>query len=129
MRRCETDNNTCWFDLAVNHTPPPYTPRKRREPPASGSDSEGDRLSKSPPEKKRKGKHGKQASVPVQNGDSNVGKTDFKAWSFSEKRALPKTDYNETTAHCPLPGCDSKGQLLFWEGGEDLVALSYSVLC
>lgn len=106
------------WSCAVSYTPPHSTPRKRKEPPASGSDSDGDRVSKSPPEKKRKGKHGKHASAPVQNGDSDVGKTDFKAWAFSEKRCLPKTDYNETTAHCPLPGCDSKGQFVlgtfFW---------------
>lgn len=89
----------------------PATPRKRKEPPASGSDSEAEHSSRSPPEKKRRGKHGKQISEPVQNGDSNVGKTDFKAWSYSERRPMPKTDYNETTAHCPLPGCDSRGHL------------------
>ena len=82
-------------------------PRKRKDPPASGSDSEGDHSSKSPPEKKKKSKHTKQGSSAVQNGDSDVGSTDFREWS--EKRSLPKADYNETTPHCPLPGCDSKG--------------------
>lgn len=90
----------------MHHT----TPRKRKEPPGSGSDSEPERSSRSPPEKKRKGKLGKQAPEPVQNGDSDVGRTDFKAWSYSERRPIPKADYNETTAHCPLPGCDSRGE-------------------
>lgn len=89
---------------APQHT---ATTRKRKEPPASGSDSETDRAVKSPPEKKRYGKQ-----VVLVNGDSEVAKADLKVWPFaSEKRSLPKTDYNETTAHCPLPGCDSKGHL------------------
>ncbi|XP_076461171.1 histone acetyltransferase KAT7-like [Babylonia areolata] len=91
--------------------PLPAVVRKRKEPPASGSDSDGEHSSKSPPEKKKKGKMGKPAVVPAaQNGEGEVGKADSKDW-FAEKRALPKADYNESTAHCPLPGCDSKGHL------------------
>lgn len=86
------------------------THRKRKDLPASGSDSETDQASKSPPEKKKKGKSGKLTTDIFQNGDSDAGKTDFKVWSFAaEKRPVPKTDYNETSAHCPLPGCDSRG--------------------
>lgn len=92
-------------------TPPQHrsTPRKRKEPPASGSDSEADRSSRSPPEKKRRGKPEK-ATPPAVNGGVDVGKTDYKTWAVGpEKRSVPKADYNETTAHCPLPGCDSRG--------------------
>ncbi|PVD30364.1 hypothetical protein C0Q70_09628 [Pomacea canaliculata] len=86
--------------------------RKRKDIPVSGSDSESEHhSSRSPPEKKRKGSQGKQSYEAIQNGDSDVGKTDYKNWSYLEKRPTPKTDYNETSAHCPLPGCDSKGHL------------------
>lgn len=85
--------------------------RKRKDIPVSGSDSESEHhSSRSPPEKKRKGSQGKQSYEAIQNGDSDVGKTDYKNWSYLEKRPTPKTDYNETSAHCPLPGCDSKGK-------------------
>ncbi|XP_076472732.1 histone acetyltransferase KAT7-like [Babylonia areolata] len=85
-------------------------PQKRKEP--LGYDSEADRLARSPPAKRRRGRRsGRRTVSPVQNGASNLGSLDLKAWAFSERRAVPKTDYNETTAHCPLPGCDSKGHL------------------
>lgn len=29
---------------------------------------------------------------------------------WTEKRATPNMDYNESNAKCPLPGCDSKGK-------------------
>ncbi|KAL8570423.1 Histone acetyltransferase kat7 [Nucella lapillus] len=99
--------------MKVAPVPLPATPRKRKEPPASGSDSEGEQSLKSPPEKKKKGKLGKPAPLLEQNGGDGeeVDRADPKDWTFSEKRALPKADYNESTAHCPLPGCDSKGHL------------------
>ena len=28
---------------------------------------------------------------------------------YAERRIIPKTNYDETSSHCPLPGCDSKG--------------------
>uniref|UniRef100_A0A0B7APH3 Histone acetyltransferase n=1 Tax=Arion vulgaris TaxID=1028688 RepID=A0A0B7APH3_9EUPU len=51
---------------------------------------------------------------PVLNGDFN-GDIDSEEGNslmgFTERRATPKTNYDETSAHCPLPGCDSKGHL------------------
>ncbi|BFY97606.1 hypothetical protein BsWGS_00648 [Bradybaena similaris] len=50
----------------------------------------------------------------VNNGDFN-GDADSEEGNslmgFTERRATPKTNYDETSAHCPLPGCDSKGHL------------------
>lgn len=39
--------------------------------------------------------------IDSEDGNSLMG--------FTERRATPKTNYDETSAHCPLPGCDSKG--------------------
>ncbi|XP_059176526.1 histone acetyltransferase KAT7-like isoform X2 [Physella acuta] len=41
--------------------------------------------------------------IDSEDGNSLMG--------FTERRATPKTNYDETSAHCPLPGCDSKGHL------------------
>ena len=30
---------------------------------------------------------------------------------WTEKRAIPAMDYNESNSKCPLPGCDSKGNI------------------
>ena len=93
-----------------SQSPPVITAgRKRKEPPPSGSDSDVNRHTKSSPAKRRRGKNSRHSVNHVQNGDGDIAKSEFNVWQFGEKRSIPKADYNETTPHCPLPGCDSKG--------------------
>lgn len=57
----------------------------------------------------------KAKSTLLMNGNFN-GDADSEEGNslmgFTERRATPKTNYDETSAHCPLPGCDSKGLCL-----------------
>lgn len=114
--------------VAVSNGTKDSPPIKRRrvvkESSQSGSDSE--ELQSKPEAKVKTVLRGKAKSngkkpqtrtklpVTVSNGHCNgdVDSEDGNSlMGFTERRATPKTNYDETSAHCPLPGCDSKGHL------------------
>ncbi|MEM6964908.1 MAG: hypothetical protein AAF573_09095, partial [Bacteroidota bacterium] len=57
---------------------------------------------------------GKSKSQSTVNGvcdDEDLDSEDTQSVnSNADRRPTPKTNYDETSAHCPLPGCDSKGK-------------------
>lgn len=52
-------------------------------------------------------KQGKSSKKQTMESSSEDGLMSI----WTEKRATPNMDYNESNAKCPLPGCDSKGHL------------------
>ncbi|XP_050396686.1 histone acetyltransferase KAT7 [Patella vulgata] len=109
---------------------PTRSPPKRRHEPVSHSDSDTDHSTKEVPEKQTKKERvtpKKRANTRAsdrenlvqaasnniittntQNDDDNIDHLD---WALNEKRSIPQTNYDESSARCPLPGCDSKGHL------------------
>ncbi|KAK6185283.1 hypothetical protein SNE40_007551 [Patella caerulea] len=109
---------------------PTRSPPKRRHEPVSHSDSDTDHSTKEVPEKQAKKERvtpKKRANTRAsdrenlvqaasnniittntQNDDDNIDHLD---WALNEKRSIPQTNYDESSARCPLPGCDSKGHL------------------
>jgi len=61
----------------------------------------------------KKGATAKSKPQSISNGECHDGNEseDSQIIGFAERRIIPKTNYDETSAHCPLPGCDSKGHL------------------
>lgn len=55
------------------------------------------------PTPSRQGKSSKKQTVESSSEDGLMS-------IWTEKRATPNMDYNESNAKCPLPGCDSKGR-------------------
>lgn len=118
---------------ASNIQPQPWDalplPKRRRivrEPAASGSDSEdipevqGSKVGDKNKQQSNRGKAKSSAKKSITetksvhfNGDiideDDVDEENL--MGLTERRATPKTNYDETSAHCPLPGCDSKGHL------------------
>ena len=69
--------------------------------------NKGGKISKS-------GKAGKASKLKSKININNVSsdESDPKMISiWTEKRPTPSMDYNESNAKCPLPGCDSKGNV------------------
>ena len=108
----------------------PLPKRRRivREPAVSGSDSEempeiqGSKVNDKSKQQSNRGKaknSTKKTASEVKsvhfNGDVNDEDDldEENLMGLTERRATPKTNYDETTAHCPLPGCDSKGTFFF----------------
>lgn len=56
------------------------------------------------PTPSRQGKSSKKQTMESSSEDGLMS-------MWTEKRATPNMDYNESNAKCPLPGCDSKGHL------------------
>lgn len=54
------------------------------------------------PTPSRQGKSSKKQTMESSSEDGLMS-------MWTEKRATPNMDYNESNAKCPLPGCDSKG--------------------
>ncbi|RUS81606.1 hypothetical protein EGW08_010619 [Elysia chlorotica] len=121
-RRSAASNSTQHLDTL----PPPKRKRIVREPAVSGSDSEetpeaqGSKANEKNKQQSNRGK-AKNSAKKTQsegktvhfNGDV-VDEEDMdeeNLLGLTERRATPKTNYDETSAHCPLPGCDSKGHL------------------
>lgn len=55
------------------------------------------------PTPSRQGKSSKKQTMESSSEDGLMS-------MWTEKRATPNMDYNESNAKCPLPGCDSKGK-------------------
>jgi len=75
----------------------------KAKPTTSGTTSSG-----------KKGATKSKSQAPASNGEcAEDGDSDDNpaALTYAERRIIPKTNYDETSAHCPLPGCDSKGHL------------------
>lgn len=106
-------------------------PIKRRkvvvESNQSGSDTDEHSEPATKPDTKSKSVHSTKTKQSVKktttktkiqlvNNDDFNGDADSEEGNslmgFTERRATPKTNYDETSAHCPLPGCDSKGLCL-----------------
>ena len=101
----------------------PLPKRRRivREPAVSGSDSEETpeiQASKANEKNKQQMSRGKAKKKTLSEGKSVhfngdvIDEEDMdeeNLMGLTERRATPKTNYDETSAHCPLPGCDSKG--------------------
>ncbi|GFN82447.1 protein bccip homolog, partial [Plakobranchus ocellatus] len=118
-RRSAASNNGQQLDIL----PSPKRRRIIKEPVVSGSDSEetaenqGNKGSDKTKHLSRgKAKHStKKPSADAKsvqfNGEVEEDLDEENLMGLTERRATPKTNYDETSAHCPLPGCDSKGHL------------------
>ena len=87
---------------------------EKQSPNGKGAKSVGKSASNKGGKLSKTGKAGKASKLKSKININNVNseETDPKLMSiWTEKRATPSMDYNESNAKCPLPGCDSKGNV------------------
>ncbi|KAI8737857.1 histone acetyltransferase KAT7 isoform X1 [Biomphalaria glabrata] len=90
------------------------SPTKKRKLTKDTSDSDNEETTENKTEAKGKAvpRAKKTAKTAVAVCSEDVDSEDGNSLlGLTERRATPKTNYDETSAHCPLPGCDSKGHL------------------
>ena len=108
----ESDNDLQLLSSLPASARPPASLRKRKNQlHVTPLDRAGDRCSPLAATK-RKGRRRKHFNSSLNGNLCADGEHEVinSPASYVERRAVPKTDYNETCAHCPLPGCNSKGR-------------------